>query len=132
MKHNYRIRLSDTDAAGRIYFASACRIAHESFEQFMEAIGFDLNAMINEMHFGLPVVHVDADYRASLNLGTAITIETTVKSLGNKSVVFEHVLATDSGEPAIVITITHAVVSKKTSRAVVMPANLRKALSNAN
>jgi 1,4-dihydroxy-2-naphthoyl-CoA hydrolase len=129
MKRSYRIRLADTDAAGRIYFAAAARIAHESFEHFMEIIGFDLQAVITDAPFVLPVVHLEATYKQPLSLGDSITVETMVKSLGDRSVTFRHTLMTSKGEPAVEITLTHAVVSKKNARSMRMPPALRTALS---
>jgi len=129
MKHTYQIRLADTDAAGRIYFTSACRIAHESFEQFMDTIGFDLNTVIHSLDFGLPIVHLEATYKMALVLGQTVTIETVVEELGKRSVTFSHLLSTSSGDAAVLVTITHAVVSKKSGKSIMMPARLKKALS---
>lgn len=128
MKYPYRIKLSDTDAAGRIYFASACRIAHEAFESLMDSIGYDLNSMITKRPFVLPVVHVVARYEHPLLLGDAITVDTRVKNISRKSVSFDHEITGKDGRMAAFITITHAVVSKRTARATDMPPALRKAL----
>ena len=129
MKTTYRIRLADTDAAGRIYFASAQRIAHESFEDFMDVIGFDVRRMLNTLPFALPVVRVEANYRVSLKLGDEITVETKVSTVGKRSVTFFHTLITAKGVAAVEVVITHAVISKKTGKSVAMPTVLRKALT---
>jgi len=129
MKTNYRIRLSDTDAAGRIYFNSALRIAHDSFEHFMEVVGFDVPRIVSNQAFVLPVVRVEANYRSPLKLGDEIVVETMVSSIGKKSVTFFHRLLGVKGIPAVEVSITHAVVSKKTGKSVAMPVLLRKALT---
>jgi 1,4-dihydroxy-2-naphthoyl-CoA hydrolase len=129
MKTTYRIRLADTDAAGRIYFASALRIAHESFEHFMEVIGFDVPRMLTTLPFALPVVRVEANYHASLKLGDEITVESKVSAVGKRSVTFSHTLITGKGRAAVDVTITHAVIAKKTGKSVAMPTALRKALT---
>lgn len=129
MKTNYRIRLADTDAAGRIYFNSALRIAHESFEHFMEVVGFDVPRILSSQPFVLPVVRVEANYRAPLKLGDEIVVETMVSTIGKGSVTFNHTLLTVKGIPSVEVAITHAVVSKKSGKSVAMPASLRKALT---
>ena len=128
MNYHYRIRMADTDAAGRIYFASACRIAHEGFESFMEAIGFPIADMIKHETFGLPVVHLEAAYHASLHLGDRIQIHVQVKKIGNRSITFQHQLINESGKTAITIAITHAVVSARTGKAITIPADFKKSL----
>ncbi len=128
MNYPYRIRMSDTDAAGRIYFAAAMDIAHASFEHLMSSIGHDLITMIRSGTFILPVVHAEADYRAPLQLGDLISVETKVKSIGKGSVTFIHDLIAENGKKCITVTITHAAVSKKQGKAIHVPAALRKAL----
>lgn len=129
MKYSYQIKLADTDAAGRIYFASACRIAHESFEYYMAAAGLDISAIIGRMPFVLPVVHLSARYERPLTLGETIMVDTWVKEIGSKSVSFDHEICNADGKMAVFVTITHAVVSKATSKAVPMPKRLRQALT---
>jgi len=128
MNYPYRIKLADTDAAGRIYFASACRIAHESFESFMESIGYDLNSLISKLPFVLPVVHMVARYEHPLMLGDTVTVNSRVKNISRKSVSFDHIISGKDGKKAVLITITHAVVSKRTAKAVAIPPKFRKAL----
>jgi len=128
MKYQYRIKLADTDAAGRIYFASACRIAHESFESFMDSIGYDVNSLISKHPFVFPVVHMTARYAHPLTLGESVVVDTRVKNIGKKSVSFDHKIAGKDGKVAMFVTITHAAVSKRTSKAVDIPPKFRKAL----
>ena len=89
MKYAYRIKLADTDGAGRIYFAAACRIAHEAFEHYMDVIGCSIDGMIAERRYGLPVVALNAEYAAPLTLGQTITVDTRVKKISEKTVSFE-------------------------------------------
>lgn len=129
MSLKYRIRLSDTDAAGRLYFASALRIAHEAFEEFMADRGFAVAHILSSRPFVLPVVHVDADYLRPLMLGDTVDVQSRVAGIGKRSVSFYHDLVETSGATAVRVTITHAVVAKKDGKAMNIPANLRRALS---
>jgi 1,4-dihydroxy-2-naphthoyl-CoA hydrolase len=127
MKYTYRIKLADTDAAGRIYVASAVRIAHESFEHVMDVIGFGADRIIAKSPFILPVVRVEADYRRALALGETVTADTRIEKIGKRSVTFAHRIDNAKGSLAVRVLITHAAVSKKTGRAVPLPPALKKA-----
>lgn len=128
MKYAYRIKLADTDAAGRIYFTAACEIAHEAFEHFMDVIGFGISDMIADGSYGLPVVELKAKYDAPLTLGQTITVDTTVKEVREKCVTFKHELIDEKKRTSVIVTITHAAVSGKTGKAIALPAKLTKAL----
>jgi 1,4-dihydroxy-2-naphthoyl-CoA hydrolase len=129
MNHVCHVQLADTDAAGRIYFASALRLAHEAFEHAMAAAGLPLRTIIERESFVLPVVRVEADYRAPLALGDAITVVSRATELGARSFVMNHRLQNERGETAVDVTITHAVVSKATGKATELPGHVRDALS---
>lgn len=124
----YRIKLGDTDAAGRIYFAAAFRIAHDAFEEGMAAIDFPVAGMINDATLGFPVVHAEATFAAPLKLGDIIYVNTLVKKVGNNSVTFQHEIKNSSGEVAVKVILIHVTVSPKTGKTIKLPARLRAAL----
>ena len=124
----YRIKLGDTDAAGRIYFAAAFRIAHDAYEEAMAAIGLPVTTMIEEGKVGFPVVHAEATYALPLKLGDQVFVTTRIKKVGNSSVNFLHELKTASGEIAITIHLIHVTVSPKTGKTLKMPPAFRRAL----
>lgn len=129
MKHYaYTIRLSDTDASGRIYFNEALRIAHESFEQFMADAGHPVAGMLDRSSIGLPVVHASADFREPLGLGDEVMVETSVASIGKTSISFAHDIKKGKSV-AVKIKITHVAVSNETGRAVKIPPALKRKLA---
>lgn len=124
----YRIKLGDTDAAGRLYFAAAFRIAHDSFEEDMNTIGMPIANMIKDAKIGLPVVHAEATYMAPLAIGDTVFVTTLVKKVGKSSISFLHEIKTASGDVAIKVQLIHVAVSPKTGKTVNLPARLRKIL----
>ncbi|HMO02993.1 MAG TPA: acyl-CoA thioesterase [Kiritimatiellia bacterium] len=128
MNHTCRVQLADTDAAGRIYFAAALRLAHEAFENAMASAGLDLRAILERKPFVLPVVRVEADYRAPLALGDAITVVSRTAAIGARSFAMNHQLRNAHGDIAVDVTITHAVVAKDTGKATDLPDQLRAVL----
>jgi 1,4-dihydroxy-2-naphthoyl-CoA hydrolase len=128
MEYRYQLKMADTDAAGRMFFLAAGRIAHESFEQLLATLGFGLRRILAELPFVLPIVRLEADYREPLYLEEWLTVETGLARLGERSLTLRHQLRKDSGRVAVVVTITHVAVAKETGQAMPLPAELRQAL----
>lgn len=126
-KYAVTIRLSDTDASGRIFFAKAFRIAHEAFEHYMREAGYPVSGMLGKASIGLPVVHAAADFREALHLGDDVTVSTSVASIGKTSVSFAHEIHKGKAL-AVKIKITHVAVSNETGRAVKIPPALKRKL----
>lgn len=85
MKFNYlrRIYLSDTDAAGVVYFAKGLEICHQAYEESLTQAGISLKQMIEERKTALPIVHAEIDFLRPLYCGDQIQIS-LVTSLINE------------------------------------------------
>ncbi|NJO96449.1 MAG: hypothetical protein HC764_10845 [Pleurocapsa sp. CRU_1_2] len=57
-----RIYLSDTDAAGVVYFAKGLEICHQAYEESLIWGGISLKQMIQEGKIALPIVHAEIDF----------------------------------------------------------------------
>jgi 1,4-dihydroxy-2-naphthoyl-CoA hydrolase len=64
MKFDYlrRIYLSDTDAAGVVYFAKGLEICHQAYEESLTQGGISLKQMIEDGKTALPIVHAEIDF----------------------------------------------------------------------
>jgi 1,4-dihydroxy-2-naphthoyl-CoA hydrolase len=76
MKFDYlrRIYLSDTDAAGVVYFAKGLEICHQAYEESLTQGGINLSQMIREGTTALPIVHAEIDFLRPLFCGDRIQI----------------------------------------------------------
>jgi 1,4-dihydroxy-2-naphthoyl-CoA hydrolase len=76
MKFDYlrRIYLSDTDAAGVVYFAKGLEICHQAYEECLTQGGISLKQMIREGKTALPIVHAEIDFWRPLFCGDRIQI----------------------------------------------------------
>jgi len=128
MEYTYTIRLSDTDAAGRIFFAAAGRIAHDAWETWMETKGLPIAGIIRDAAWGLPVVQSATEFHKPLALGDRITITTRVAQVGRRSVTFSHQLHRADGSVAARVTMTHVAVSARTGKAIALPKALLRTL----
>lgn len=127
---NVTVRLKDTDAAGVVYFASLPVLAHETFEDFLDARGLSLARLLAEADYALPVVRCEADYLGAVGVGDVLSVELTVGEVGESSFALDSALRRDGDEVAR-CRLVHAAVDRATGRAVPLPAEVRDLLSPA-
>lgn len=75
------IYLSDTDAAGVVYFANIFRICHQAYEEILGRSGVNLKTLMSPTGLVLPIVHSSADFFRPLFCGDRIEIQLTPKQL---------------------------------------------------
>ena len=73
------IYLSDTDAAGVIYFANALKICHETYEAWLTEIGVSLPQMLAEKTMAIPIVHAEIDFLRPIFCGDQLQIRLEFK-----------------------------------------------------
>ncbi len=76
MTFNYfrRVYLSDTDAAGVVYFAKGLEICHEAYEESLAEAEISLKQMIRLGETALPIVHAEIDFIRPLFCGDQIQV----------------------------------------------------------
>ena len=117
----------DTDAAGVMFFANHLKLVHNTYEAFMTSIGFGLNRILRDTPFLLPVVHVEADYKAPLRLGDRFRISLT-STVKDRSFLITALFRGPSGEIAAEVTTVHLPIHKKTGKRLPLPDELKQGL----
>ena len=76
MTFNYlrRVYLSDTDAAGVVYFAKSLEICHQAYEESIAAAGISLGQMLRDKTIALPIVRAEIDFMRPLFCGDEIQV----------------------------------------------------------
>ncbi len=123
------IKLRDTDAAGLLFFANQLVYAHDLYELFLERIGFPLPQVIRQEPFLLPIVHVESDYLAKLEVGEQVEIILTVAKISDSSFTLAYQLFNSAGESAGKAKTVHVAVDKKRGQKIKLPDKLRNALT---
>lgn len=72
--HRRPIYLSDTDAAGVIYFASIFPICHEAYEASLAAAGIPLSKLL-QTNTAVPIVRAEAQFRQPLRCGDRCRVQ---------------------------------------------------------
>ena len=121
------IRLSDTDAAGRVFFASLLRVAHDAFEAYMESIGQPLARFLRGDACSIAIVHAEADYRRPIHCGEKLEIRIGVERVGHTSFVITYNFLRGGEEVATARTVHVALDPQGTKCS--LPDDLRHALA---
>lgn len=127
--YHYTVRMNDTDAAGRIYFADQFRIAHETFEEHLAAIGHHFGRFLNEYPFMIPIVHADADFKVPLFVGDTLRIELSLGRIGRSSFRLDYRIVREPEEVDTgSVSVTHAAINKATGKTIPVPEEMLKIL----
>jgi acyl-CoA thioester hydrolase len=129
IEHVERMRVAwvDTDASGRIHYTAALRYFEVAEHALMRRL-FTAGSPI-ERDFGLPRVHVEADYRAPLHYADEFDCVAHVTALGRSSVTFGYEIRRD-GKVCIIGRIV-AVAVDLAGSTIPLPEPLRAVLSSA-
>lgn len=80
------VQFQDVDAAGIVFFARFFVYAHDAMVALVDhELSDGYAGLINDRRLGLPVVHVEADFKVPLRFGDVASIEVTVMRIGQKS-----------------------------------------------
>jgi 4-hydroxybenzoyl-CoA thioesterase len=103
--------------------------AHEAIENFFAGLSGGYPALIRERKVGLPIVHLEADFRAPLRYGDAVRVETWCEKIGRTSATVGHRISR-AGDGAVCAEIRQVVVTigLGTNRSCAMPDDVRSTL----
>jgi len=104
------ITLSDTDAAGVVYFASVLRLAHSALEAFFDEQGLDL-LQVDQALF--PIVHCEADYRRPMRRGDHLTCTVSCPEIAPSRFSIAYRFTQANGEVAATARTIHAAVDRE-------------------
>ncbi|MBE7493194.1 MAG: acyl-CoA thioesterase [Planctomycetes bacterium] len=83
----YKIRFSDVDHAGILYYPRFLHYFHCCFEDFFErGLGVPYNHLLDVERIGFPTVHMEVDYLKPLRFGDHVEISLGIQKIGKKSV----------------------------------------------
>ena len=125
--HQLTLRLSQTDAAGLVFYGRLFDLTQECLEVGLEKVGMPLAAIFRDGEYLLPVVHAEADYQSPLRLGDAIECRCNLEPHDHS--VHLRVVLTVGGRLSARCHVVHAVLDPRSGRSAGVPDDLRDALS---
>lgn len=128
LKSKFLVHFDDADPGGIVFFGNYLKLAHRALEYALPQVGIPWDKWFATKEYGVPLRHVEADYRKPIRPGTFIEVEQKVLKLGNSSVTFESLLKNDQNELCAVLTHTHVFVDMKTKSSIPIPEGIRQVL----
>lgn len=90
------IRLSDTDAAGVVYFARLLSICHEAYEASLQEVGVDLKTFFSDRATAIPIVHGSIDFLRPIFGGDPLAIELIPQQLSDNEFEIDYLIQNES------------------------------------
>jgi acyl-CoA thioester hydrolase len=123
-----RVNWVDTDASGRIHYTAALRYFEVAEHALMRTLF--AGGLAGGETFGLPRVHVEADYRAALHYPDEFECVARVAAVGRSSVTYGYEIRRPDGALCIVGRIV-AVCVGPDGRSMPLPEGVRATLAAA-
>ena len=121
-----KIKLHETDAAGLLFFSNQFKLVHDAYECVLENIGFGFAELVRDHDFFLPIVHAEADFKASLFVGDVVEIQVRMSDVGTTSFTFDYQLINSKKTLVGTAKTVHVTMDKKTSTKIPLPKMMRK------
>ena len=128
LKTKILVHFDDADPGGIVFFANYLKLAHRALEEALPKAGIPWDQWFATKDYGVPLRHVEADYKQPIHPGTFIHVEQTVKRVGETSVTFASLLKNETGDLCATVTHTHVFVDMKTKQSIAVPEKIRAIL----
>ncbi|MBD1556115.1 acyl-CoA thioesterase [Vibrio sp. S9_S30] len=125
----YKIRFSDCDPAGIVFYPQYFVMFNDLLEAWIDSIlegGFA--GYIGRAKFGMPIVHLEADFTAVSQMGDDVYLELDVVRLGTKSFTLEYRCVGQKGDPRMKVQQTLVTTSLETHGSIPIPEKLNAAI----
>jgi len=124
------IEFSMCDNAGFLFFSRVFELFHSAYEEFI--ITSDLeNDYFNSKEFAIPLIKIEADFKAPIKLHDVINIVIIVTEVKNSTFELTTHLIDESDTTRAIVKSVHVFVDKKTFSKREIPTDFRELL-NAN
>lgn len=124
-----RLLIHDIDAAGIAFTGRLVTIALDALELGLSQAGLDFAAMLREGRYGVPLVHIEADFKRPFRHGDHVDIDLCCTEIGERSYTCRvDLLPAGGGAPAARLSFTAAVIEMATFRPTTVPEAFRAAL----
>lgn len=126
----YKIHFSECDPAGIVFYPQYFVMFNNLLERWVDTLipqGFA--GYILEQRFGLPTVHLDAEFKAISRMGDDVLLELEVERIGRKSLTLRQRCVGLDGELRMQVVQTYVTTSLETHQAILIPESLYQALT---
>ena len=111
-KKKIQLRFREADPAGILYFGNVFSLAHDCFEDFIQAAGFTWSEWFETKEFLIPIRHAECNFLKPFLPGRRYQITVSVSKLGNSSFQMKYLFSQDQVVHADV-RMTHVFLTAK-------------------
>ena len=124
-----RIRFSDCDPAGIVFYPQYFVMLNGLMEDWVDALGIGFADLVSRRRIGLPTVRLEADFRAVSRFGDDVVLSLQVERLGGRSLTLA-LRCRDAAGGELRMEMRQVVVttSLESHKAIDVPADLRDAI----
>ncbi len=126
----HKIHFSECDPAGIVFYPQYFVMFNNLLERWIdELIPEGFAGYILDQRFGLPTVHLEAEFKAVSRMGDNVQLELQVERIGRKSITLRQSCTSLSGELRMQVTQTYVTTSLETHQSIAIPEALYNALT---
>lgn len=108
-----RIKFSDCDPAGILFFGRVYELCHAAYEEMIKSFHLEEDYWSND-NFIVPIIKSEAHYHQPMKYGEEISIEISVKTLKSSSFELEYLLKNRDEVECVLVNTVHVFVDKRT------------------
>ena len=124
------VRFSDCDPAGIVFYPKYFEMFNNLVEDWCrDELKFSFNEIVARRGWGLPTVHLEADFPAPSSFGETLRATLVLSSVGRTSIGVDLILRGLDGTFRVKGKAVLVLTDRATSRAIPFPAELRERLS---
>jgi len=127
----HRIRFAECDPAGIVFYPQYFVLFNGLVEDWIDCLLPEVGGFagtIAKEHCGLPVVRLEAEFKAISRMGDEVVLSLDVTRLGHKSLTLALACCDRTGQPRMQAVQTIVTTSLDTHAAITIPNYLRRAL----
>ena len=123
--HQVSIKFHLADPAGIMYFAHIFSLAHDCYEQFVQATGYSWNQYFSSSQYAFPIRHADCDYQKPFSAGQTYDVTISVAYFSTSSFKMKYTFSKEQQTYAVV-QIVHVCLDAKTHALIKIPIDLKE------
>jgi len=123
-----KVRFSDIDHAGIVYYPRIIHYFHVAFEEFFgECVGAHYARVLDDWKIGFPAVAANVEFRKPLSYGDTVDVEVTIDRIGGSSLVTRYRVRKQGADDLVAEgTVTTVTVDMDSFRPRPLPDRLRE------
>lgn len=123
------VRFADCDPAGIVFYPRFLEMFNNLVEDWCSSgLNFSFNDIVIKSGWGLPTVHLEADFMAPCRLGEVLTAKLYVRKIGTSSINADILLSGPDETDRVRGKVVLVLMDRRSSRALPFPDALRKSI----